>query len=110
MKVVSVGILSWLPDAGRPDPLILDNAHELSEFGYFQRGGCVVRLPGRPRMDGSSLAAAPRARPLRPRRSVKEMLVFISRTIVKRTPPGGRQSIKHEGALTWQFSGKARRR
>jgi synaptobrevin family protein YKT6 len=40
----------------------------LSAFGYFQRS------------------------------TVKEMLLFVSRTIVKRTQPGQRQSVEHNGA------------
>jgi len=49
------------------DPIILANAMDLTSFGYFQRG------------------------------TVKEMMVFVSRTIAKRTPPGRRQSVEHEG-------------
>ncbi|GHP03457.1 VAMP-like protein ykt61 [Pycnococcus provasolii] len=48
------------------DPFLLGNAVELSSFGFFQRG------------------------------TVKEMLVFVSRTICKRTANGVRQSVAHE--------------
>ena len=48
------------------EPHVLGNAVELSSFGFFQRG------------------------------TVKEMLLFVSRTICKRTGPGVRQSVAHE--------------
>ncbi|KAK4391453.1 VAMP-like protein YKT61 [Sesamum angolense] len=44
------------------DPVILANASDLSSFGFFQRP------------------------------SVKEFIVFVGRTVAKRTPPGQRQS------------------
>ena len=50
------------------EPVKLANAQDLSNFGYFERS------------------------------TVKEMLVFVSRTIVKRTQPGQRQSVQHNGA------------
>jgi hypothetical protein len=49
------------------EPVFLGFASELSSFGYFQRS------------------------------SVREMLYFISRTLTKRTLPGQRQSIEHQG-------------
>ncbi|KAI4377295.1 hypothetical protein MLD38_014950 [Melastoma candidum] len=49
------------------DPIILANASDVSHFGYFQRS------------------------------SVKEFIVFVGRTVPKRTPPGQRQSVQHEG-------------
>ncbi|XP_021814075.1 VAMP-like protein YKT61 [Prunus avium] len=48
------------------DPTILANASDTSHFGYFQRS------------------------------SVKEFIVFVGRTVAKRTPSGQRQSVKHE--------------
>ncbi|KAL1372149.1 hypothetical protein HN51_002297 [Arachis hypogaea] len=48
------------------DPLILANATDVSQFGYFQRS------------------------------SVREFIVFIARTVAKRTPQGQRQSVQHE--------------
>lgn len=48
------------------EPVCLGLAAELSSFGYFQRG------------------------------SVKEMLSFLSKTIVQRTVPGQRQTVKQE--------------
>lgn len=47
-------------------PTILGLAAELSNFGYFQRG------------------------------PVKEMITFVTRTIVQRTQLGQRQTVKHE--------------
>lgn len=49
------------------DPVILANASDVSRFGFFQRS------------------------------SVKEFIVFVGRTVAKRTPPGQRQSVQHEG-------------
>ncbi|PPR87245.1 hypothetical protein GOBAR_AA33447 [Gossypium barbadense] len=49
------------------DPIILANATDVSHFGYFQRS------------------------------SVREFIVFVARTVAKRTPPGQRQSVQHEG-------------
>ncbi|CAH2051096.1 unnamed protein product, partial [Thlaspi arvense] len=31
------------------------------------------------------------------RSSVREFVVFVGRTVAKRTPPGQRQSVQHEG-------------
>eukprot|EP00934_Nitzschia_sp_Nitz4_P009001 Nitzschia sp. Nitz4//scaffold52_size167869//15149//15885//NITZ4_002256-RA/size167869-snap-gene-0.219-mRNA-1//-1//CDS//3329553975//8991//frame0 len=50
-----------------PDPIICSFGTELNSFGYFQRS------------------------------TVKEMLNFLSKTFLKRTEPGQRQSITHEG-------------
>ncbi|XP_026435349.1 VAMP-like protein YKT61 [Papaver somniferum] len=49
-----------------PNPIILANACDVSQFGYFQRTG------------------------------VREFIVFVGRTLAKRTPPGQRQSVQHE--------------
>ena len=51
------------------EPVILSQAYEVSEFGFFQRGG------------------------------VREMLTFFTRTFVKRTGKGKRQCVEHEGHL-----------
>ncbi|XP_052200337.1 VAMP-like protein YKT61 [Diospyros lotus] len=48
------------------DPVILANASDVSHFGYFQRS------------------------------SVREFIVFVGRTVARRTPPGQRQSVQHE--------------
>ncbi|XP_051148739.1 VAMP-like protein YKT61 isoform X2 [Andrographis paniculata] len=60
------------------DPVILANASDLSSFGFFQRP------------------------------SVREFIVFVGRTVAKRTPPGQRQSVQHEEKaytrlLLWQL-------
>ena len=49
------------------DPVILAQSMDVSHFGYFQRS------------------------------SVKEFIVFVSRTVARRTPPSQRQSVQHEG-------------
>lgn len=53
--------------AGEGDSLVLANATDVSHFGYFQRG------------------------------AAKEFILFVARTVSKRTPPGQRQSVQHEG-------------
>jgi len=58
--------LSVLRMAQDSDPIQLCNATELSSYGYFQRQG------------------------------VKEMLTFFTKTVIKRTQLGQRQSIEHE--------------
>ncbi|KAE8682251.1 VAMP-like protein YKT62 [Hibiscus syriacus] len=50
------------------DPIILANASDVSHFGFFQRP------------------------------SIREFIVFVSRTVGKRTSPGQRQSVQHEGS------------
>ncbi|GMH35349.1 hypothetical protein BSKO_03217 [Bryopsis sp. KO-2023] len=51
---------------GDQEPILLGMAQDLSSFGYFQRT------------------------------SVKEMITFVSRTIVRRTQLGQRQTVQHE--------------
>lgn len=55
------------------DPVILSNASDVSRFGYFQRS------------------------------SVKEFIVFVGRTVAKRTPQDQRQSVQHEGSIQYSF-------
>lgn len=55
------------------DPVILVNASDLSSFGFFQRP------------------------------SVREFIVFVGRTVAKRTPPGQRQSVQHEGLILCNY-------
>ncbi|GJX76073.1 VAMP-like protein YKT61 [Tanacetum coccineum] len=52
---------------GSTDPIILANSTDVTHFGYFQRS------------------------------SVKEFILFVGRTVAKRTPPSQRQSVQHEG-------------
>ncbi|KMZ73205.1 hypothetical protein ZOSMA_150G00040 [Zostera marina] len=49
-----------------PDPLVLANATDVSHFGFFQR---------------------PAAR---------EFILFVGRTVARRTPPSQRQSVQHQ--------------
>ncbi|MQM22412.1 hypothetical protein Taro_055464 [Colocasia esculenta] len=49
------------------DPIVLANATDVSHFGYFQRA------------------------------VAKEFILFVSRTMAKRTPPSQWQSVQHEG-------------
>ena len=57
------------------EPVILANASDVGHFGYFQRS------------------------------SVKEFIVFVGRTVAKRTPPSQRQSVQHEGSFSPTISG-----
>ena len=59
----------WKWNGDNIEPTCLGKAEDVNEFGYFQRG------------------------------SVREMLTFISRTIVKRTQPGQRQSVEQDQYL-----------
>ncbi|XP_073013128.1 VAMP-like protein YKT61 isoform X1 [Typha latifolia] len=51
---------------GSTDPVVLANASDVSHFGYFQRN------------------------------AAKEFILFVGRTVAKRTAPGQRQSVQHE--------------
>jgi synaptobrevin homolog YKT6 len=51
------------------EPSLIGVAADVSNFGYFQRN------------------------------SIKEMIMFVARTITQRTEPGQRQSVKHEEYL-----------
>jgi len=51
---------------GEQEPVLLGTAMDLSNFGYFLRS------------------------------SAREAIIFVGRTIAKRTPPGRRQSVEHE--------------
>ncbi|MCO5570923.1 hypothetical protein L7F22_024653 [Adiantum nelumboides] len=57
--------------AAQEEATVLANASDVSHFGYFQRG------------------------------SAKEFIVFVARTIAKRTPAGQRQSVEQEGLLLY---------
>ncbi|KAK9131739.1 hypothetical protein Scep_011267 [Stephania cephalantha] len=65
MKITALMVLKCSGD-GVTDPIILANASDVSQFGYFQRGG------------------------------VKEFILFVGRTVAKRTPTNQRQSVQHE--------------
>lgn len=64
MKILGIGLLRYNPDV--EDPVMLIQACELTNFGFFQRG------------------------------SVREMITFFNKTIAKRTTPGQRQSVQNE--------------
>jgi len=51
------------------EPIPITTANDLASFGYFQR------------------------------QTVKEMLTFLTKTFTKRTEPGQRQSVTHEGYI-----------
>ncbi|CAI0427415.1 unnamed protein product [Linum tenue] len=53
-------------DSDSSDPIILANASDVTHFGYFQRP------------------------------SIRQFIVFVGRTVAKRTPSGQRQSVQHE--------------
>ncbi|XP_068638030.1 VAMP-like protein YKT61 [Aristolochia californica] len=65
MKITALLLLKCGSD-GASDAIILANASDVSQFGYFQRTGA------------------------------REFIVFIGRTVANRTPPGQRQSVQHE--------------
>ncbi|XP_027353929.1 VAMP-like protein YKT61 isoform X1 [Abrus precatorius] len=67
MKITSLLVLKCTGEGSDPSPVILAIASDVSHFGYFQRS------------------------------SVKEFIVFVGRTVAKRTPQGQRQSVQHEG-------------
>lgn len=51
------------------EPIPITTANDLASFGYFQR------------------------------QTVKEMITFLTKTFIKRTEPGQRQSVTHEGYI-----------
>ncbi|TDH72026.1 hypothetical protein CCR75_004463 [Bremia lactucae] len=66
MKIVAIELLRQDDKDQNQDPTILSASFEVSSFGYFQRSG------------------------------VREMINFFSRTFIKRTKAGQRQSVQHE--------------
>lgn len=76
MKVLSIAVLKWKKDT--PEPIVLCQECELSQFSYFQK---TAYSPFIPRLTDS----------------VKQMLTFISRTLIQRTNFSERQSVSHEG-------------
>jgi len=59
----------WKSNGADDDPSFLGGATDVAEFGFFQRA------------------------------SVREMLIFISRTVAKRTPLGARQSVQQDAYM-----------
>ncbi|THU56015.1 hypothetical protein C4D60_Mb11t12820 [Musa balbisiana] len=70
MKITALLLLRTAGDysssSGPSDPVVLANASDVGHFGYFQRT------------------------------AAKEFILFVARTVAKRTPPGQRQSVQHE--------------
>lgn len=66
MKITAILLLRAVPGGGA-DPVVLANASDVSQFGYFQRS------------------------------SAKEFILFVARTIANRTPGGQRQSVQQDG-------------
>eukprot|EP00252_Welwitschia_mirabilis_P002188 TRINITY_DN12090_c0_g1_i2.p1 TRINITY_DN12090_c0_g1~~TRINITY_DN12090_c0_g1_i2.p1 ORF type:complete len:233 (-),score=35.72 TRINITY_DN12090_c0_g1_i2:312-1010(-) len=67
MKITALLVLKGNPSPNSDvEPLILTSATDLGQFGYFQRT------------------------------SAKEFIMFVGRTIAKRTPPGQRQSVQQD--------------
>ncbi|KAJ4845617.1 VAMP-like protein ykt61 [Turnera subulata] len=74
MKITALLVLKCGPEGSDQDPKILAQATDVSHFGYFQRS------------------------------SVKEFIVFVSRTVAKRTPPSQRQSVSNEEYLVHAYN------
>ncbi|KAL2653111.1 hypothetical protein R1flu_021239 [Riccia fluitans] len=65
MKITALLVLRASPGGGA-DPVVLANASDVSQFGYFQRS------------------------------AAKEFILFVGRTIASRTPGGQRQSVQQD--------------
>ncbi|KAJ8510539.1 hypothetical protein OPV22_000973 [Ensete ventricosum] len=78
MKITALLLLSTAGDcsssSGPSDPVVLANASDVSHFGYFQR------------------------------KAAKEFILFIARTVAKRTPHGQRQSVQHEESKVHSYN------
>ncbi|PWA48152.1 synaptobrevin-like protein [Artemisia annua] len=66
MKITALLVLKCDPRSEGSDPVILANATDVNHFGYFQRV------------------------------TVRQFIVFVGRTVAKRTPPDQRHSVQHE--------------
>ncbi|KAL5996295.1 VAMP-like protein ykt61 [Asimina triloba] len=66
MKITALIVLRCSESSSGTEPIMLAHASDVSQFGYFQRPG------------------------------VREFILFVGRTVAKRTPPGQRQSVQHE--------------
>ncbi|CAI9098897.1 OLC1v1035630C1 [Oldenlandia corymbosa var. corymbosa] len=73
MKITALLVLRVFPD-GSKEPVILSNASDVSQFGYFQRS------------------------------TVKEFIVFFGRTFAGRTPPGQRQSVQEQEYMVHAYN------
>ncbi|CAM6095390.1 unnamed protein product [Calypogeia fissa] len=66
MKVTAILVLRAVPDGEKVDPVVLANASDVSQFGFFQRS------------------------------AAREFILFVARTIASRTPNGRRQSVEQD--------------
>ncbi|PWA59519.1 synaptobrevin, Longin-like domain protein [Artemisia annua] len=66
MKITALLVLKCHPIPDGSDPVILANATDVNHFGYFQKV------------------------------TVRQFIVFVGRTVAKRTPPDQRHSVQHE--------------
>ncbi|KAL6502527.1 VAMP-like protein ykt61 [Orobanche hederae] len=73
MKITALLVLRVWPD-GSKDPVILSNAIDVSQFGFFQRS------------------------------SVQEFIVFFGRTLAGRTSPGQRQSVQQDEYMVHSYN------
>ena len=73
MKITAIVLLKTNFISSDEDPIILANASDVTRFGYFQRS------------------------------SIRQFIVFVSRTVAKRTQPGQRLSVQHEGLISFFF-------
>lgn len=102
MKIQAVMAMRWNGDT--PEAVILDAAHNLAEYNFFQRGRCgaarTAAPPPPPPRTNERRADAARARSRPPphrERSVKEFLNFAAKTVMRRIGPGV-QVVDYEGA------------
>ncbi|KAK1278795.1 VAMP-like protein YKT61 [Acorus gramineus] len=66
MKITAILVMKSMGPESASDPVLLASELDLSQFGFFQKGGA------------------------------KEFIFFVGRTVAKRTPLNQRQSVQHE--------------
>ncbi|KAK1317636.1 VAMP-like protein YKT61 [Acorus calamus] len=66
MKITAILVMKSMGPESASDPVLLANESDLSQFGFFHRGGA------------------------------KEFIFFVGRTVAMRTPLNQRQSVQHE--------------
>ncbi|PKA61528.1 VAMP-like protein YKT61 [Apostasia shenzhenica] len=79
MKITAILVLKCSgagdsSSSGSAEPVVLANASDVSHFGYFQRS------------------------------AAKEFILFVGRTVAKRTPPAQRQSVQHEEYMVHSYN------
>ncbi|ONK60019.1 uncharacterized protein A4U43_C08F13350 [Asparagus officinalis] len=67
MKITSILILRCPDSSSSSDPVVVASATDVRHFWFFQRN------------------------------ATREFILFAARTVAKRTQPGQRQSVQHEG-------------